>query len=162
KLGERAHLLLAADYFDQDAIWSLEALQSRPWFRQRALVSDPTHQYTYITRDYVRPTNTAVGGIINAPGTVPDQLLFLPHGSGAITTTALPFNGVGQLNGGCNCYADAQRDPTWGIDVDNAIQQANGRRSAFSYLDYDLTDSTNVYFQGMYGLSEVKGPWFTV
>ncbi len=29
-LGERAHLLLAADYFDQDAIWSLEALQSRP------------------------------------------------------------------------------------------------------------------------------------
>jgi outer membrane receptor protein involved in Fe transport len=161
-LGERAHLLLSADYYDQDAIWSLEALQERHWFKQRALVTDPTGQYSFITRDYVRPTNTAPGGIINAPGTPLDKLLFIRTGAGTIATTPLPFNGVGRLNGGCNCYADSQRDPTWGIDADNAIQQANGRQSAFAYVDYDVTDNTNVYFQGIYGLSKVKGPWFTV
>ena len=160
-LGERAHLLVSADYFDQDAIWSLHSLQERPWFKQRALVTDPSGQYSLITRDFVRPTNTATGGIINAPGTALDKLMFVRSG-GSIVTQPLPFNGVGRLNGSCNCYADSQRDPTWGIDADNAIQQANGRQSAFAYLDYDVTDNTNVYFQGIYGLSKVKGPWFTV
>ncbi len=158
-LGEHAHLLISADYFDQDPIWSLHSLQTRPWFTQTALVTDPTHQYTYIARPFVEPTNTSTGGIINAPGTSLDKLEFVQSGSGVVTQP-LPFNGVGQLNGGCNCFAASQRDQTWGIDADNTVLQANGRHSAFAYLDYDLTDKTNVYYQQLYGLSKVRSPWF--
>src|SRR5262249_40053059 len=90
-LGERAHVLLAADYYDQDAIWSLHALQDRSWFKQRALVTDPSGKYSFITRDFVRPTNTASGGIINAPGTPLDKLMFVRQG-GTVVTQPLPFN----------------------------------------------------------------------
>jgi hypothetical protein len=44
---------------------------------------------------------------------------------------------------------------------DNAVQQANGRHSAFVYLDYDVSDDTNVYLQGIHGMSKVRGPWFS-
>lgn len=160
KLGDRAHLLVSADYFDQDPIWSLEALQSRPWMKQNALVTDPSGQYTYLRRDYVKPSNTSVGGVINSTNALLDKLEFIRSGS-SVTAQKLNFSGVGRLNGGCNCYADPQQDPTWGIDADNAVQQANGRHSAFVYLDYDVSDDTNIYLQGIYGMSKVRGPWFS-
>lgn len=159
---ERGHVLISADYFSQDPIWSLRSLEDRPWYGQRALVTDPSHQFTYITRDFVAPTNTTTTGIINAPGTPLDKLVFVRNPDGTVGTQPLPYTGVGQLNGGCNCYAAAQRDPTYGIDADNAIQNENRRKSAFLYVDYDVTDNTNVYFQGIYGLSGVTGPWFEV
>ena len=159
-LGERAHLLVSADYYDQDAIWSLASLQSRPWMRQNGLVTDPSGRYTFLRRDFVKPSNTSTTGVINSPNALLDKLEFQRSGTGIITQR-LNFSGVGRLNGGCNCYAEAQRDQSWGIDADNAVQQANGRHSAFAYLDYDVTDNTNVYLQGMYGVSKVRGPWFS-
>ena len=159
-LGDRAHLLVSADYFNQEPIWSLAALESRPWMRQNALVTDPSGQYTYLRRDFVRPSNTSTGGVINSSNALLDKLEFI-RTAGTVSTQKLNFSGVGRLNGGCNCFADATRDPTWGIDADNAVQQANGRHSAFVYLDYDVSDDTNVYLQGTYGMSKVRGPWFS-
>jgi iron complex outermembrane recepter protein len=159
-LGERGHLLVSADWYDQEAIWSLASLQSRPWMRQQALVTDPSGRYTFLRRDFVKPSNTSTSGVINSPNALLDKLEFQRSGTGIITQR-LNFSGVGRLNGGCNCYAEPQRDQSWGIDADNAVQQANGRHSAFVYLDYDVSDSLNVYLQGMYGVSEVRGPWFS-
>ncbi len=159
-LGERAHLLVSADYYDQDAIWSLASLQSRPWMRQNALVTDPSGKYTFLRRDFVRPSNTSTTGVINSPNPLLNKLEFQRSGN-SIITQRLNFSGVGRLDGGCNCYAEPQRDQSWGLDADNAVQQANGRHSAFLYLDYDVSDDTNVYLQGMYGESNVRGPWFS-
>jgi hypothetical protein len=68
---------VSADYFDQDAIWSLESLQSRPWMKQNALVTDPSGQDTYLRRDYVKPSNTSVGGVINSSNALLDKLEFI-------------------------------------------------------------------------------------
>lgn len=159
-LTDKLHLLASADYFTQDPIWSLASLQSRPWMRQNALVTDPSGQYTFLRRDFVRPSNTSTGGVINSTNALLDKLEFIRQG-GTVVAQKLPFSGVGRLNGGCNCFADPQRDPTWGIDADNAVQQGNGRHSAFLYLDYDVNDDLNVYLQGIYGESKVRGPWFS-
>jgi len=93
-VGDRGHLLLSADWYDQEIIQSLDALESRPWFRQRAWVSNPTPGGpTFITRDFVRQTNMAVGGIINQPGSALDKLEFVRSGD-KIVTQPLNFSGV--------------------------------------------------------------------
>jgi outer membrane receptor protein involved in Fe transport len=159
-LGENGHVMLSVDYFNQDIIQSLEALQSRPWFTQRALVTNPaTTGPRQLTRDFVRLSDATTGGVINLPGSALNKLEFVRTG-GQIITQPLNFTGVGVLNGGCNCFAQDPGNRVWGMDADNAVQNGNGRRSAFLYTDYDVNENLNVYFQGIYGYSEVIGPWF--
>ncbi len=159
-IGDRSHLLLSADWFDQDIIPSLDALKSRPWFLQRAWVPNPTPGGpTFITRNFVRQTNMAAGGIINQPGSALDKLEFVRSGD-RIVTQPLKFSGVGILNGGCNCFAEAERDKSWGMDADNAVQQANYRHSLFGYYDFDVNENLKLYAQGIYGFAGVRGPWF--
>jgi iron complex outermembrane receptor protein len=159
-VGERGHLLLSGDWFDQEIIQSLDALESRPWFRQRAWVTNPTPGGpTFITRDFVRQSNMATGGIINQPGSALDKLEFVRSGD-RIVTQPLKFSGVGVLNGGCNCFAENQRDKSWGMDADNAVQQANYRQSLFGYYDFEVNDNLTLFAQGMYGFAGVRGPWF--
>lgn len=159
-VGDRGHVLISADYFDQELIQSLDALKSRPWFRQRAWVTNPTAGGpTFITRDFARQTNTSVGGIINQPGSALNKLEFVRSGD-QVVTQPLNFSGVGRLEGGCNCMAESVRDQSWGMDADNAVQNANARHSIFAYGDYEVTDNLNVFVQGIYGFAQVSGPWF--
>jgi iron complex outermembrane recepter protein len=160
-IGDKGHLLITGDFFDQDLIQSLDALQSRPWFTQRAWVTNPTPGGpTFITRDFVRQTNTSATGIINQPGSALNKLEFVSNGD-QITTQPLRFNGVGRLDGGCNCFAETERDKSWGMDADNAVQNGNARHSVFVYGDYDVSDNLNVFVQGIYGFAQIYGPWFT-
>lgn len=159
-VGDRGHLLLSADWYDQEIIQSLDALKSRPWFRQRAWVTNPTPGGpTFITRDFVRQTNMSTGGIINQPGSALDKLEFVRNGD-QVVTQPLKFTGVGVLNGGCNCFAENERDKSWGMDADNAVQQANYRHSLFGYYDFDVNENLTLFAQGIYGFAGVKGPWF--
>jgi outer membrane receptor protein involved in Fe transport len=167
-VGERGHILLSGDMFQQDEIISLQSLQDRDWFTQRALVTNPAWLSTdppgtnpqFLTRDYVSQTNSSVGGIINLPGSALNKLEFIDNG-GSVSTQRLAFSGVGALDGGCACQAEPQRDQSWGMDADNAIQNENSRESLFFYGDFDVTDNFNVFTQVMYGYAEVKGPWFS-
>lgn len=159
-IGDRGHLLLSADWYDQEIIHSLDALKSRPWFQQRAWVTNPTPGGpTFITRNFVRQTNMATGGIINQPGSALDKLEFVRSG-GQIVTQPLNFSGVGIRNGGCNCFAENERDKSWGMDADNAVQQANYRHSLFGYYDFDVNENLTLFAQGIYGFAGVRGPWF--
>jgi iron complex outermembrane receptor protein len=161
-IGDKGHLLITGDFYDQDLIQSLDALQSRPWFRQRAWVTNPVAGGpTFITRDFARQTNTSSTGIINQPGSALNKLEFVRNGD-QLTTQPLKFNGVGRLEGGCNCFAETERDKSWGMDADNAVQNANARHSIFLYGDYDVSDNLNVFVQGIRGFAQVYGPWFTV
>ena len=157
----KGHLLVTGDYYDQDLIQSLDALKSRPWFMQRAWVTNPVAGApTFITRNFVRQTNTSASGIINQPGSALNKLEFVRNGE-QITTKPLNFTGVGRLEGGCNCFAENQRDPSWGMDADNTVQNANARHSVFVYGDYDFNEQFSVFVQGIYGFAQVYGPWFT-
>ncbi|MDR2213220.1 MAG: TonB-dependent receptor [Pseudomonadales bacterium] len=159
-LGENGHVMMSVDYYDQDIIQSLEALQSRPWFLQRGLVTNPDpNGPRQITRNFVRPADQSTGGTINQPGSALDKLEFVRSGD-QIITLPMPFSGVGAVNGGCNCFAEPQRDRSWGTAADNAVQNGNGRGSVFIYTDYDVNENLNVYLQGIFGFSEVIGPWF--
>ncbi len=123
--GGRGHVLLSADWFEQDPIISLRAEKDRPWFRQRAWVTNPAAaqagQPGLLTRDFVSQTNMSTTGLINQPGSALNKLEFF-NNNGTIVTRPLAFSGVGQLEGGCNCQAESgprsdvgirrrQRDP---------------------------------------------------
>lgn len=160
QVGDRGHLLLSADWYDQEIIQSLDALKSRPWYRQRAWVTNPTPGGpTFITRDFVRQSNMSTGGIINQRGSALDKLEFVRSGD-QIVTQPLNFSGVGILNGGCNCFAENERDKSWGMDADNAVQQANYRHSLFANYDFEVNENLTLFAQGIYGFAGVRGPWF--
>jgi iron complex outermembrane recepter protein len=164
-IGEKGHILVSGDLFDQDKIISPEALKDRSWFKQRAWVSNPNAgqpgQPTFITRDFVRQTNISSTGIINQTN-VPalDKLEFFTN-NGVTTTQQLQFSGVGSFRGGCNCMALPAQDPTLGMDADNAILNENSRHSLFAYGDYDVSDDLTLYGQWIHGFARVKGPWFS-
>lgn len=167
-VGDRFHMIGSAEFFRQSPIDSFESLRERD-YQLRARVTNPDpNGPTQIIRSFVKPTNYTPGGIINQPGSSLHKLEFLPNGR----TQPLPFSGVGQLNGGCNCYVDDfQRLRTkedFGIDQDNEVAPGSRRTSAFFYGDYDAADSFTAYTQVLYANTHADdrresiallGPW---
>lgn len=161
-MGDKGHLLLSLDYFSQDAIRSLKALQDRPWYQQQAQITNPDpNGPDLITRPYVVSTQVSTGGTINAPGSQLDRWVFTRDDSGNVTAQPQTFSGVGQFSGGCNCQALTESTRDWGNDADNQISNENKRQNVFAYYDYDVSDNLNVYAQGIYGKTKVESPWFS-
>jgi outer membrane receptor protein involved in Fe transport len=164
-IGDRMHILVSGEVYSSDAIDSFEALRDRGFYTQSARVTNPNAGGpAEIIRPFVSPTNFTNGGIINQPGSALDKVEFLPDG----TTRVLPFSGVGQLTGGCNCQAEASQSPTYGVDADEQIAPEYDRKSAFVYFDYDIAENVNFYVQGLFGNTEnsdrresiaTLGPW---
>jgi len=101
-IGDRMHILVSGEVYSSDPIDTFEALRDRGFYTQSARVTNPNPAGpAEIIRPFVSPTNFTNGGIIIQPGSALDRVEFLPDG----TTRVLPFSGVGQLSGGCNCYA---------------------------------------------------------
>jgi outer membrane receptor protein involved in Fe transport len=168
-IGERMHIIGSLETYSTDAIDTFESLQDRSFYRQSARVTNPNPAGpAEIIRPYASPTNFTNGGIINQPasatdpGSALDKVEFLPDG----TFRVLPFSGVGQLNGGCNCQAEASQ--SYGVDSDEQIAPEYDRTSAFVHFDYDISDNLNFYLQGLFGITEnsdrresiaLLGPW---
>ena len=162
-IGERMHIIVSAEAYSADAIDSFDALQDRGFYRQSARVTNPNPAGpTEIIRPFASPTNFTNGGIFIQPGSALDKVEFLPDGSFRV----LPFSGVGQLTGGCNCQAETSQ--TYGVDADEQIAPEYDRTSAFVHFDYDMSDNLNFYAQGLFGVTEnsdrresiaVLGPW---
>lgn len=157
------HVLGAYETFDRDRINSFDSLSDRDFYVQRARITNPDpNGPNEIIRPFVSPTNYTNGGIINQPGSSLNNVEFLPDGS----YQPLPFSGVGQLNGGCNC----QSEPTqsYGVDGDNEVQSGFERDSLFLRAGYDITPDVNVFAQVLYGNTvttdrresiALLGPW---
>jgi iron complex outermembrane recepter protein len=144
---DRLHVIGSFGKYQQDSIGSSASLRDRPYFNQAARVTNPDpNGPREILRPYVSPTNFTNGGVIVEP-TFPalNRLEFLPDG----TVRPLPFSGVGNLNSGCQCYAEPTQ--TFGVDGDTEIAPEYRRTNAFLYADYDVSDSVNVFAQGIYG-----------
>lgn len=153
-LGDRAHILLSADYFEQQGVFSYE---DRDWYKSYGRVTNPTWLANGTgkgPRELVLPnvvsTRSTLGGVIDAPGTSIDRMQFMSDGSYtpfiASATSAINTGTLSQsiTNGGSGDYLGADR-PT--------LLPDSARGSFFSYLDYDINESLNVFFQGTYGHS---------
>jgi len=151
-LGDRLHVIGSIGADEQKPIGEFGSLRSRRYFNQAARVTNPDpNGPREIIRPYVSPTNFSYGGLIIEPDfPALNRLEFLPDG----TTRRLDFSGVGSLNGGCLCYASDTQ--TYGVDADTEIAPGYRRSNAFLNVNYDLTDNTNVYVQGLYGTTRTS------
>jgi iron complex outermembrane recepter protein len=151
--GDRLHVIGSVGADELEPINSFESLQDRRYFNQTSRVTNPNpNGPAEIIRPYVSPTNFTYGGIIVDPPTAAlpglaalNRLQFLPDG----TVAPLPFTGVGNLNSGCQCFAESSQ--TYGVDADTEVASGYRRSNAFLNVSYDLTDNTDVYVQGLYG-----------
>ena len=160
-VGDNGHLLFSIDSFRQQAIRSQQALEDRSWYKQQARITNPDpNGPSLITRDYVVSTAVSTGGVINAPNSALHRWAF-SRDDGNVVAGPQSFSGVGSFQGGCNCQALTAATQDWQNDADNQISARNDRDNVFVYYDHDVSDNLNVYFQGMYGFTEVESPWFS-
>jgi outer membrane cobalamin receptor len=83
-LGEKAHVLLSTDKYEQDGIFTYEG---RDWYKSWGLVNNPDAAGpTQLVRPYVVSTTATFDGLISAPGTPLHRLNFNSDG-----TAATPF-----------------------------------------------------------------------
>jgi outer membrane receptor protein involved in Fe transport len=163
RLGERSHLLLSAEYFEQDPI---ETFRGRDWYGQWGMLqlgggTSPNDPKLVPARDMVSTAasydgvitswNNAAGAPVNVPGF--GLSIFNPDGSLApfITTTpASPGNRSQSItNGGSGTDNNSDRPD---------LLAASKRTNAFAYVDRDLTDHLNVFVQGLYSDQTLEAP----
>lgn len=154
-LGERAHLLLSAEYYQANGVFGYDG---RDWYNAYGTItgSDPTGPRLLIRPNVVSAIST-FGGLIN--GGVPTSSAlyrkqFMPDGSLA------PFVlGEGTLSGGGTSHSITNGGSGDYIGADIQTISPDARRgNGFLYVDYDATPNLNVYFQGLAGLSTVDQP----
>ena len=128
--------------------------KDRGFYRQMARVTGPAGGPAEIIRPYVSPTNFTNGGIFIQPSRTlrvrarPYRVLARRH------VQAVAIQRRRSIDGGCNCQAEATQSPTYGVDSDEQIAPEYDRVSAFVHFDYDISDSLNLYAQGLFGNTE--------
>ncbi len=145
--GEKLHVIGSLMATEQDPIKSFRSLEKRRYFNQTSRVTnpDPTGPLEVIL-PYVTPTNFSNQGLIIEP-TFPTLNRQEFQSDGTIRPMARTT--VGNLNTGCQCFADNSQ--TYGVDSDTEVASGYKRTNGFVHVKYDLTDNTNVYFQGLMG-----------
>jgi outer membrane receptor protein involved in Fe transport len=172
-LGDRAHLLLSAEYYEADPVGSLG---ERNWYQGVALIANPlalnvagNFQPAYVPRTNVVSAIATHGGLIcgssspacNVPTTSalyrryfqPDGTLApfeLGEGTSPATTPPGNFGAHAIANGGSGDDAT--------VSLLDLAPKAR-RSSAFLYLDYDATPNLNLYVQGLMGTGMVDQPF---
>jgi outer membrane receptor protein involved in Fe transport len=170
-LGERAHVLLSAEYYEADAVGSVA---DRSWYQGYALVANPAataanpYQPTYIPRTDVVSAIATFGGLIcgssspacNVPTTSAlYRRYFQPDG------TLAPFmlgEGTSPATAGQNFGAHSIANGGSGDDATASLLDLAPkarRSSAFLYLDYDATPDLNLYVQGLAGRGMIDQPF---
>ena len=151
RFGDKLNVIGSISDFTQDPINTVNSLQSRSWFNQASRVTNPstTSGPGFLRLPYVSPTNYSFTGLIVEPTVAAvNRLQF--NGTGTALST-LPFYGVGNVSGGCQCQALPSQD--YGVSTYNEVQAGYIRTNAFLHLNYDINDNLRVYAQGVYGHS---------
>lgn len=158
-LGQSGHLIMSAETYHRDGIRSFESLQDRSdYIDLKAQVTNPDpNGPSFLTERYVQPTNYRPGGIILQSGFSLDHNEFLPDGTGRYQP--LPFSGIGQLSGGCNCQAQPTLD--YGVNSDYEIDSPADRYSVFAHYDYDLSDRNSFYVETLLADTSDSARWQT-
>ncbi len=166
KLGDRFHVLLSADHFEQD---SIETWKGRDWYKGWGLVSNPAagagssqDNPRFIPAPYVTSLNASYDGVITGwqarPGfTVPSSFGRMTFDS---TGNAVPFD-YGSLYSLATGNNGAQSTLGGGSGTNNNsdrpnVQPGSKNSDVFLYVDMDVADNTNVYLQGLFGEQSIK------
>ena len=155
-IGQKAHLITAIDYYDNNAIESV-----RSWMQSWGAVNDPSSgdNNHYLVAPHVGSSIYTPGGVIRpinkAPPNALTNLQFLSDG------TAVPFKlglgtqaGVQGMSGG-----DAYDFRTQGA-LNGGLESAVTRWNAFSHLSVNLTDDVEVWGEAMAGYNKVTSRGF--
>jgi iron complex outermembrane recepter protein len=151
-IGEHLHVIGAAEYYQASRV---ESFANRDWFQGWGLVTNPQWLATHtgprlLTLPDVTSTRYTFGGLIDAPGSALDRLMFLPNGA------ATPFvPGKPAIIGtGCYCQSGGIGDNYWADRTgDGSLYPELSRVSSFLYVNYDFNDNLTAYVQGLYGHS---------
>lgn len=151
-LTDRWHVIGSLTAFEQARIGDFDGLADRTFLRQEARVTNPDATGpTDLNRPFVSPTNYTETGVFVEPSRpLLNRMVFNPDG----TVSPMYFTGVGSLNAGCQCQAELTQ--SYGVNNDAEVLGAFDRINAFLYTDYDLSDNTNIYFQGIWADNRTK------
>lgn len=148
-LGERIRVIASFDRFESDRI---ETWSGRDWFKGWGLVSNsswPSGGALLLTRPNVGATGYTFGGLIDAPGSTLDRLMFLPDGAATpfvVGTVAAIDSGTRSQSGGTVQNLESVA-PSLMPDVE--------RDSQFAHLSFAVSDRVRVFLQGIHGDNRV-------
>lgn len=154
-LGEGLHLIGTTEFYRASRV---ETFAGRDWFQGWGLVTNPQWLATHsgprlLTLPDVSSTRYTFGGLIDAPGSPLNRLMFLPDG------TATPFvpGNPAIIGTGCYCQSGGIGDNYWADRTgDGSLYPEISRSSSFVYLNYDLSDDLTAYVQGLFGHSSTN------
>lgn len=146
-IGDRMHLIAAADYYSADPIKDATA---RDWQQSQGVIGNPAGSTSpRLTRTGVRSTQFTEGGLITAVkgGAAADLVYtqFMPGGSTAPFVKGADFTSTTQVGGD-------------GVDLAwyNYFTPDVSRGSAFAHLTFDLSDHASLFVQGLYGAADTQ------
>ena len=166
-IGKKGHLIAAVETYHKDGIDSFKSLQDRSFLNLKAQVTNPNLAGpNFLVRANVSPTNFTTGGILLGPATTGptgqpvsalDHVEFLPNGSGS--SRPLPFSGIGQLSGGCNC----QVRPTleYGVNSDFEVDTPADRGVIFAHYDHDINARNSFFVETLLADAQQSNRWQT-
>ncbi len=151
-IGERVHVVASAEIYSAD---SVETLDDRNWYNSKGLVTNPQWLIDgtgprLLRYSDVKSTRYTDGGLINAPGSGLDRLMFLPDG------TVTPFIPGDPAAIGTGTFSQSGGS---GYNLHTNYAGAGGlypdfkRETAFGYIDFDVTDQLTAFVQVLYGHS---------
>ncbi len=151
-LGDRLHIVGTTEFYRATRV---ETFADRAWFQGWGLVTNPQWLATgtgprLLTLPDVSSTRYTFGGLIDAPGSPLNRLMFLPNGT---VTPFVPGNPA-IIGTGCYCQSGGIGDNYWADRTgDGSLYPELSRSSSFLYVNYDLSDKLTAYFQALYGHS---------
>ena len=151
-IGERLHVVGTTEFY---RVTRVETFAGRDWFQGWGLVTNPQWLATgarprLLTLPDVSSTRYTFGGLIDAPGSALNRLMFLPNG------TATPFvpGNPAIIGTGCWCQSGGSGDNYWSDRTgDGSLYPDMDRSSSFLYADYDLSENLTAYVQALHGHS---------
>ena len=167
-IGDRGHIILSAEAARAEGIFSYEG---RDWYKNYGLVDQGGLR---VTAPNVVSTQASFDGIIRTPYqvTLPDMttetrydtpLDFMQFNSDG-TLSPFVFSDLtgNSVKGAPYAGPDFSQSIASGgsgtdpnADMATLVPQTS-RVNAYTYLDFDVSDNVNVYFQGMYGENHLR------
>jgi iron complex outermembrane receptor protein len=155
-IGQRMHVVASVDYYNNKPIESV-----RPWMQDWGAVSNPAYvkggtQPQQLVAPNVGSTIYTPGGLIIAPGTPLNNLMFEPDGSAVpfqFTPVGTQTGQQGQSGGGAY---DFRRDGALNGGLESGVSRYNG----FVHVTDNITDDVEVYGEALYGHNDVKSRGF--
>jgi outer membrane receptor protein involved in Fe transport len=154
RLGDRGHLILSAERFEQQGIHSYSG---RDWYRAWATVPDANNVLQIYPNVVSR--NASFDGIISAPANSPLYgLRFNADGS------VSPFQSSAIASGNIGAGGTARQSIAGGGSGDDlgggevfTLQPDFDRSSLFAYADYELADGLTLFAQHIRGRKATSG-----